>query len=196
MKTNPLLGLDWRGNLGIMLDEDNIDPRIKHVSEDPDVKTLKRQFKKQFNENHTVKGIKVEMQLKEDAILIQQKRRPIPIHLQQSVEKELQKLENQGHIEKANDIDGNCFVSSAVITVKKDGAVKIALNSRKLNEITVKRKAQRPNMEKLISRISRKIAKGVSNYPFLFLEKKHQRSKLESAYSDKPQIAISGLNIQ
>ena len=34
--------------------------------------------------------------------------------------------------------------------------------------------------------------KGVSNYPFLFLEKKHQRNKFESAYSDKPQLAVSG----
>ena len=38
----------------------------------------------------------------------------------------------------------------------------------------------------------KKHAKGVSSYPFLFLEKKHQRSKFESAYSDKPQIAVSG----
>ena len=38
----------------------------------------------------------------------------------------------------------------------------------------------------------KKSAKGVSNYPFLFLEKKHQRSKLGSAYSDKPQLAKSG----
>ena len=34
--------------------------------------------------------------------------------------------------------------------------------------------------------------KGVSNYPFLFLEKKHQKSKFESAYMDKPNIAVSG----
>ena len=66
----------------------------------------------------------------------------------------------QGHIEKANNIDENCFVSPAVITVKKDKSVKIALDSRKLNEITIKRKAQMPNMEELISRISRKIADG------------------------------------
>ena len=66
----------------------------------------------------------------------------------------------QGHIKKANNIDENCFVSPAVITVKKDKSVKIALDSRKLNEITIKRKAQMPNMEKLISRISRKIADG------------------------------------
>ena len=36
----------------------------------------------------------------------------------------------------------------------------------------------------------KKSAKGVSNYPFLFLETKHQRSKFESAYSEKLQIVI------
>ena len=63
----------------------------------------------------------------------------------------------QGHIEKANNIDENCFVSPAVITVKKDKSVKIALDSRILNEITIKRKAQMPNTEEPISR---KIADG------------------------------------
>ena len=38
----------------------------------------------------------------------------------------------------------------------------------------------------------KKHAKGVSSYPFLFIEKKHQRSKFDSAYSDKPQLAVSG----
>ena len=38
----------------------------------------------------------------------------------------------------------------------------------------------------------KKNTKGVSNYPYSFLEKKHQRNKFESAYSDKPQLAISG----
>ena len=51
-------------------------------------------------------------------------------------------------------------MSPAVITVKKDKSVKIALDSRKLNDITIKRKAQMPNMEELISRISRKITEG------------------------------------
>ena len=93
---------------------------------------MKKKFKKLFNENHTVNGIEVKIQLKEDAKLIQQKGRPIPIHLQQSVGKEINKLMKQGHIEKANNIDENCFVSPAVITVKKDKSVKIALDSRKL----------------------------------------------------------------
>ena len=104
--------------------------------------------------------LEVKIQLKEDARLIQQNGRPIPIHLQQSVEKEINKLMKQGHIEKANNIDENCFVSPAVITVKKNKSVKIALDSRKLNDITIKRKAQLPNMEELFSRIPRKIADG------------------------------------
>ena len=146
--------------LGITLDTGRTGPQINHVTEDPDITFLKRKFKKLFHENHTVEGLEVKILLKEDARLIQQKVRPIPIHLQQSVEKEINKLTKQGHIEKANNIDENCFVSPAVITVKKDKSVKIALDSRKLNEITIKRKAQMPNMEELISRISRKIADG------------------------------------
>ena len=98
----------------------------------------------------------MKIQLEEDAKMIQQKGRPIPIQLQQSVGKETEKLIKQGHIEKANTIDENCIVRPAVITVKKDESVKFALDSRKLNEITVKRKAQMPNMEELISRTSRK----------------------------------------
>ena len=68
----------------------------------PDVTKLKTKFKKLFNENHTVYRLEVNIQLKKDAKLIQQKGRPIPIHLQQSVEKEIEKLIKQGHIEKAN----------------------------------------------------------------------------------------------
>ena len=92
----------------------------------------------------------MKIQSKEDAKLIQQKGEPIPLHLQQSVKKEIEKLIKQGLIENAKNIDKNCFVSPAVITVKKDKSVKIALDSRKLNEKTVKRKAQMSNMEELI----------------------------------------------
>ena len=42
------------------------------------------------------------------------------------------------------------YLKPAVITMKKNKSVKIALNSRKLNETTVKRKPQMPNVEELI----------------------------------------------
>ena len=69
---------------------------------------------------------------------------------------ELKRLIKHSYVERAPEITDDYFVSPAVITVKKDKSVKIALDSRKLNEITVKRKAQMPYMEELISRISRK----------------------------------------
>ena len=78
-----------------------------------------------FTENRTVKYVKVVIQLKEGAKLIQQKGRSIAINLQPAVEKEIEKLKSQGHTEKAKNIDENCFVSLAVITIK-------SINPRKL----------------------------------------------------------------
>ena len=66
-----------------------------------------------------------------DTKLIQQIGRPIPIHLQPAVDKEIEKLRKKGHIERATNINENCFVSPAVITVKKDRTVKITLDSLK-----------------------------------------------------------------
>ena len=134
-------------HLGINLNIEKPNSPIQNIQEDPDVADLKKKFEKIFHENKTVKRIEVDIQLKPDAKLIQQKSRPIPIHLQPAVGKEIEKLTKNGHIEKATNIDENCFVRPAVITVKKDKTVKIALDSRKLNEITVKRKAQMPIME-------------------------------------------------
>ena len=65
----------------------------------------------------------MKIQLKENGKLEQQKERPIPITLQQSVEKEIEKLTEQGHIEEANNFDENCFL---LITVKKDKSIKVA----------------------------------------------------------------------
>ena len=50
-----------------------------------DIATLKGKFHKLFTENHTVKSVEVDIQLKERSKLIQQKGRPI--HLQPAVEK-------------------------------------------------------------------------------------------------------------
>ena len=108
-RTIPLLGLDWM----------KPDPKIQNIQEDPDITDLKKKFKKLFHENKTVKGIEVDIQLKPNAKLMQQKGRPLPIHLQPAVGEEIEKLTKNGHIEKTTDIDENCFVSPAVITVKK-----------------------------------------------------------------------------
>ena len=162
-QTAPLMGLDWMQRLKINLNSNNDAIQIHNINLDnTERKIIKLQndFKDLFYNNKEIKNLSVKINLKTGAQIIQQKGRPIPIHLQDQVEQELKRLIKHGYVEKATEITENCFVSPAVITVKKDKLIKIALDSRKLNEITVKRKAQMPNMEELISRISRKISEG------------------------------------
>ena len=108
-QTHPLLGLNWMKELGLTLKTETAHQSINNISRpdqknnktDTDIATLKGKFHKLFTENHTVKNVEVDIQLKEGSKLIQQKGRPIPIHLQPAVEKEIEKLKKQGHIEKA-----------------------------------------------------------------------------------------------
>ena len=157
--TQPLLGLDWLDRLEIGLQGSKKTNVIRYVEEDRRKKII-NEHEDLFKNNHTIKDLTIDIQLKKDVKPIQQKGRPVPIHFQKSVRDELEKLTKSGHIEKADETTENCFISPAVITIKKDKSVKIALDSRKLNEACVKRKAAMPNMEELISKISAKITNG------------------------------------
>ena len=158
--TQPLLGLDWRDKLEIGLQGSKKTNVIRYVEEEDRRKKITNEHEGLFKNNHTIKDLTIDIQLKKDVKPIQQKGRPVPIHFQKSVRDELEKLIKSGHIEKADETTENCFISPAVITIKKDKSVKIALDSRKLNEACVKRKAAMPNMEELMSKISAKITNG------------------------------------
>ena len=157
----PLMGLGWMKRLGITLNATTYDIKIHNIKMDETEKKilkLKIEFKDLFYNNTEIKDLEVKIDLKEDAKILQRKGRPVPIHFQNQVPEEIKRLIKNGYLERATEITEDCFVSPAVITVKKDKSVKIALDSRKLNEATIKKKAQMPNMEELISRISRKIS--------------------------------------
>ena len=155
----PLVGLNWFDDLQIEIRTNNNRAQIRTVQSENVREQMHTKFKKLFEENTTVKDTKVKIQLKPDVKPVQQKARPIPLHLQDAVEKEIQKLIASGHIEKLEEVPENTFISPAVITVKKDKSVKIALDSRKLNENCIKRRPNMPNMEDLINRISTEISK-------------------------------------
>ena len=72
-----------------------------------------------FKNNHTIKDLTIDIQLKKDVKPIQQKGRPVHIHFQKSVRGELEKPIESGHLEKADKTAENCFISPAVITIKK-----------------------------------------------------------------------------
>ena len=95
--------------------------------------------------------------MKENARVTQQKRRRIPIQLQKQVDKQMNKLLEQGHIEKIDSIKDDVFIQPVVITVKKDCSVKFALDAWALNESIAKDKYQMPNLENLIDLVAEKI---------------------------------------
>ena len=102
-QTHPLLGLNWMKELGLTLKTETTHQSINNINRpdrsnnriDADIETHKGIFHELFTENHTVKNVEVDIQLKEGSKLIQQKGRPIPIHLQPAVEKEIEKLKNK-----------------------------------------------------------------------------------------------------
>ena len=80
---------------------------------------------------------------------IQQKCRRVSITLQEKIVNEIDKLLAQRHIQLLEECSDKYFVSPIVITVKKDGSVKLALVSRELNKQVHKNKYQMPNIEEL-----------------------------------------------
>ena len=82
-------------------------------------------LQKLFIKNHAVNIVEVDIQLKKGSKLMQKKVRKrldlsIRIHLQPAVEKEIEKLKkNRDTLKKQKNIDENCFVRPAVITIKK-----------------------------------------------------------------------------
>ena len=71
---------------------------------------------------------------------------------------ELEKLLNEGHIEKLTNCSDQFFISSIVITVKKDQSIKIALDSKILNKAIHKNKYEMPNIDSLIQTISQTLS--------------------------------------
>ena len=99
--------------------------------------------------NHMMKT-----QFNQDFIRIQQKRRRIPVHLQERVEGELNKLMDQTHFINLDKCADRQFISPIVITVKKDQTVKLALDSKKINKFIQKNKYQMPNIDLLLNNIA------------------------------------------
>ena len=127
-KTNitPLMGLDWMKRLGITVNTTTDDIKIHNIKMDETEKKilkLKNEFKDLFYNNTEIKDLEVKIDLKEDAKIIQQKVRPVPIHLQNQVAEEMKRLIKNGYLERATEITEDCFVSPAVITVKKDKSI-------------------------------------------------------------------------
>ena len=89
---------------------------------------------------------------------VQQLGRRVPITLQEKVDTEIDKLLKQSHIGKLEEGSDKYFVSLIVTTVKNDGSVKLALESRELNKQVHENKYHLPNIEELIDTVGQTIS--------------------------------------
>ena len=62
---------------------------------------------------------------------------------------EIKKLIKEGHIVKLDKCTSDQFVSPVVITAKKDGIVKLALDAKPMNSQIYEKKFQMPNLLEL-----------------------------------------------
>ena len=130
-------------------------------NQNSEVQQLVREFPKLFRRKSRVKNyeIKIKIEIKNDAKITQQKGRLVPIQLQNQVDKEIDKLLKEAHIEKIDKIQDEVSIQPTVITVKKDKSVKIALDARALKQPIAKDKYQMPNLGNLIDTIAEKLDK-------------------------------------
>ena len=112
----------------------------------------------------------------------QHKGRRVPLHLIDKVERELKKLIEDKQIIKLDKSSNEYFISPVVITVKHGNSIKIALDSKKLNEVIHKNKYQIQSFDHLMDTIACKISEfkqieGTLNF---------SKTDLKYAYSQVP----------
>ena len=74
--------------------------------------------------------------------------------MQRAVDAEIKRMLKDCHIEKEDEIKDDVFIQQTVTTVKKDRAIKLALDDRILNKAIDKDKYQMPNLENLMDMIA------------------------------------------
>ena len=85
---------------------------------------------------------------------LQEKGSWIPIHIQEKVQVEMNKLLKEGHIERLDKCTSDCFIAPIVITVKKDDSIKLALEAKPITRQLFKNKYQMPNVDELLDGVS------------------------------------------
>ena len=188
----PLLGMDWMKAFKLTIGKIQLAENSQSEKE-----RIFGKFRDLFENNETIKDTEIKIQLKPGHHPVKQKARPVPLHLQEDVGKELEKLIRTRHLETINDVDEDCFVSPVVITIKSDKSVKIALDSRKLNDSCIKMRPHMPNMEDLLHQISVEITRDRTKQLFLSkidLDYAYGQMKLSEETSRQCVFALTGGN--
>ena len=92
-----------------------------------------KQFNNLFNRVGRIRDYKIQADFFKALMPVRQKSRRVLITLKDRVDKEIEKLLSQGHVEKFEECSDKYFVSPIVITLR-NGTVKLAVEPRELNK--------------------------------------------------------------
>ena len=108
------------------------------------------------------------------------KGRKVPIHIQDRVSEELKSLARDGHITKLDKCTTDHFNNPIVLTAKKDGSIKLAMDAKLLNAQIWKNKYQMPKIHELINSAAQIITSDVpGSVWFTSLDLKYEFSQLK-----------------
>ena len=157
-RTRCLLGLDLQPQLGVRTTQ--VRPERSLVGEvslsnlNETSQSWKshfhQKFHRVFSRERRAKNHQVFSTFKSPLVPIQEKGRRVPVHIQDEVGLENQKLIQEGHLVKHNKCTSDYFISPIVITAKKDGSVKLAMNAKPMNDQIHKNQYQMPNLLELL----------------------------------------------
>ena len=94
---------------------------------------FQQKYQHVFSRSGRAKNHRVLSTFKSPLIPIQEKGRRVPVHIQDEISNEIRKLIHEGHIVKLNKCTSEHFISPIVITAKKDGSVKLAMDAKHMN---------------------------------------------------------------
>ena len=117
----------------------------------------KEQFSELFTRQGHLIGYEVKIEITPHAKITQRKDRRVPVQLQDAVQKEIERLLNEGFIERVTEVTDKEFIQPIVITVKIEKSVKIALDARAVNNEIVKDKYRMPNLEHLVNMVAEQL---------------------------------------
>ena len=138
-----LLGYKTATSLGV------IDLHVNKVAvETPEHERLIAQYPNLFKGIGNLKGVEVKLHIDKEVPPVAQQARRIPFHFRKQVEKELDHLESLGIIE---DVEGPTpWVSPLVIIPKKNGDVRLCIDTRMANRAIRRERHPTPTTDDLI----------------------------------------------
>ena len=101
-KHTTIAGIGLARQLGIGLQRNKPTNIIRNINTDGKSGTNRNKFEDLFKNNHTLESLTIDIPLKKDSKPVQQKETLVPIHFQNSVRREVEKLIEKGQLEKTD----------------------------------------------------------------------------------------------